>query len=111
MPERATVYTYPWDLTDQGIDTALDLITHGAGLNSISLAQSYHVSTYFSPHNPRRPIYWGEEGAIYFQPSEAFYSESPIKPLISEVVTSSAYMRELVGRIHDKLREWFPTPG
>ena len=74
---RATIYTYPWDLTDEGIDSALDTIAHTAGLNSVSLAQSYHVSTYFLPHNPRRPLYWGEEGALYFQPSAAFLRREP----------------------------------
>ena len=97
---RATIYTYPWDLTDEGIDSALDTIAHTAGLNSVSLAQSYHVSTYFLPHNPRRPLYWGEEGALYFQPSATFYDESPISPLISNVVDGPDYMR----RIADKIR-------
>ena len=98
---RATIYTYPWDLTDEGIDSALDTIAHTAGLNSVSLAQSYHVSTYFLPHNPRRPLYWGEEGAIYFEPSAAFCEESPISPLISNVVDGPDYMR----RIADKIRK------
>jgi hypothetical protein len=61
MPKRATIYTYPWDLSDEGVDNALNTIADTAGLNSVSLAQSYHVSTYFLPHNPRRPLYWGEE--------------------------------------------------
>ena len=98
---RATIYTYPWDLTDEGIDSALDTIAHTAGLNSVSLAQSYHVSTYFLPHNPRRPLYWGEEGALYFHPSAAFYEESHIAPLISNVVDEPDYMR----RIADKVKE------
>ncbi len=97
---RATIYTYPWDLTDEGIDSALETIAHTAGLNSVSLAQSYHVSTYFLPHNPRRPLYWGEEGALYFQPSATFYDESPIAPLISNIVDGPDYMR----RIADKIR-------
>ena len=96
---RATIYTYPWDLTDEGIDSALDTIAHTAGLNSVSLAQSYHVSTYFLPHNPRRPLYWGEEGALYFQPSAAFYDESPIAPLISNVVDGPDYMRRIADNI------------
>ena len=98
---RATIYTYPWDLTDEGLDSALDTIAHTAGLNSVSLAQSYHVSTYFLPHNPQRPLYWGEEGALYFQPSATFYDESPIAPLISNVVDGPDYMR----RIADKIKE------
>ena len=96
---RATIYTYPWDLSDEGIDSALDTIAHTAGLNSVSLAQSYHVSTYFLPHNPRRPLYWGEEGALYFEPSSAFYDESPIAPLISSVVDGPDYMRRIADAI------------
>lgn len=99
MSKRATIYTYPWDLSDQGVDQALDTIADTAGLNSVSLAQSYHVSTYFLPHNPHRPLYWGEEGALYFQPSDTFYSESPIEPLISDVVAGPGYMREIVDQI------------
>ena len=54
---RATIYTYPWDLTDEGIDSALDTIAHTAGLNSVSLAQSYHISTYFSAaQSPTAPL-------------------------------------------------------
>jgi len=47
MPKRATIYTYPWDLSDEGVDNALNTIADTAGLNSVSLGQSYHVSTYF----------------------------------------------------------------
>ena len=100
MAKRATIYTYPWDLSDEGIDRALETIADTAGLNSVSLAQSYHVSTYLLPRNPRRPLYWGEEGALYFQPSDTFYRESPIEPLISNVVTSPGYMSEIVDKIN-----------
>jgi hypothetical protein len=77
----------------------LETIADTAGLNSVSLAQSYHVSTYLLPRNPRRPLYWGEEGALYFQPSDTFYRESPIEPLISNVVTSPGYMSKIVDKI------------
>lgn len=102
MPKRATIYSYPWDLSDEGVDQALDAIADTAGLNSVSLAQSYHVSTYFLPHNPRRPLYWGEEGALYFLPSDTFYQESPLAPLISQVVTGPDYMREIVDKVKDR---------
>lgn len=99
MPKRATIYTYPWDLSDEGVERALDIIAGTAGLTSISLAQSYHVSTYLLPRNPRRPLYWGEEGALYFRPSAAFYRESPLEPLVSDVVSGPEYMHHLVDRI------------
>ena len=30
---RATIYTYPWDLTDEGIDSAIETIAHTTGLD------------------------------------------------------------------------------
>ena len=72
MPERATIYTYPWDLADEGIDQALDRIADTAGLHSVSLAQSYHVPTYFLPRNPLRPPDSGAAAAIYLQPPQSF---------------------------------------
>ena len=32
MPKRATIYTYPWDLSDEGVDNALNAIADNAGL-------------------------------------------------------------------------------
>ena len=53
------LYTYPWDLVDEGLDTALDKIVDLTGCQEIQLTPSYHVSNYFLPHNPRRPVYLG----------------------------------------------------
>ena len=30
MPKRATIYTYPWDLSDEGVDNALNTIADTA---------------------------------------------------------------------------------
>ena len=51
---KASICTYPWDLVDEGVDNALDNIQHIAGLNDVVLALSYHISTYFLPHNPKK---------------------------------------------------------
>ncbi len=32
MPKRAAIYTYPWDLSDEGVDNALNTIADTAGL-------------------------------------------------------------------------------
>ena len=36
MPKRATIYTYPWELSDEGVDNALNTIANTAGLNSVT---------------------------------------------------------------------------
>ena len=62
------LYTYPWDLADEGVDAALDRIVDLTGCSEIQLAPSYHVSNYFLPHNPKSPIRFGENGAVFFRP-------------------------------------------
>lgn len=93
-----SIYTYPWDLRDEGIDRALDRI-HDTGCREVMLAASYHVSTYFLPHNPRRPIYWGEDGALYFQPNWARFKQAGIRPMVSSVVEGNGYMERMADSV------------
>src|SRR4051812_25651282 len=51
---RTVMWTYTWDLADEGIDPALVAIKNVARMESVSLAVAYHISTFFLPHNPKR---------------------------------------------------------
>ncbi len=94
---NAEFYAYPWDLSDEGVDTAGAVLADATGPGGgVLLALSYHVSTYFAPHNPVRKLYYGEEGAVYFATEESLYANTSMRPLISEVVTGSDYMVNLV---------------
>ncbi|MCI0476794.1 MAG: hypothetical protein L0Y55_11145, partial [Anaerolineales bacterium] len=50
-----SIWVYPWDLFDNGLERALDEIA-GAGLDSISVAATYHAARLLLPHNPRRKV-------------------------------------------------------
>jgi len=111
MPREflSSIFTYPWDLTDEGLDTSLGRIADVAGCREVMLTPSYHVSTYFLPHNPRRPIYYGEDGAVYFTPREELYANTPIRPRVSHVVSGAGYMDEIARAIDKrglKLGAW-----
>lgn len=93
--EYNTIYTYTWDLHDEGIDRALDRIAD-AGLTNVSLAVSYHISTYFLPHNPKRKIYYGEDGAVYFRPDLTRYGRTKLRARVSHVVTGPDYLPAIV---------------
>src|SRR3990172_12763016 len=95
-PGFALFYTYPWDLHDEGIDAAFRNIAEVAHVQEISLALSYHYSTYFLPKNPARTIYFGEFGAVYFQPNSALYAKTTMRPRVSELVTGPEYLAEIV---------------
>ena len=42
-----------------------------AGLNSVSLATSYHAGRFLQPRSPKRKVYFPEDGTIYFHPTPA----------------------------------------
>ena len=98
----SVMYTYPWDIADEGIDTALSKITDLTGCTEVLLTPSYHVSNYFSPHNPLRPIHLGDNGAVYFQPEVERYAGIAIKPRVSPDVVDAAYFDRIVDAIRDR---------
>ena len=94
-PFLSTIFTYPWDLTDEGLDVSLSRISDTAGCGEIMLTPSYHVATYFLPHNPKRPFYFGEDGAVYFHPDLKKYDKTTIRPRVSEVVSGARYFDDI----------------
>lgn len=69
---KAGLYTYAWDLEDEGYDTALGRIA-AAGFSNVNLATSYHAGKFLLPHNPKRRLYIAEDGAVFFQPDLSRY--------------------------------------
>lgn len=84
---RAGIYTYPWDLEAEGYDLALGRIA-AAGLNAVNLACAYHAGKFLLPHNPKRRVYFAEDGALYFRPRLERYGR--LRPRVSEFVTPAA---------------------
>lgn len=99
---RTLMWTYPWDLQDEGIVLALDAIAGTSKVEAISLAVAYHISTYFLPHSPRRSVYFGEDGRIFFQPEDGRYQATALRPKVSEVVTGPDFLPGLVGQIRQR---------
>ncbi len=81
----AGLYTYAWDLEDEGYDRALGRIA-GAGFTAVNLATSYHAGKFILPHNPRRKVYFTEDGAIYFQPDLSRFGR--LQPRVSSFVSA-----------------------
>ncbi len=103
----ASVWTYPWDLYDEGVDRALRSIHDEGGLNGISLTANYHSSRCLLPHNPRRKVFFSESGALHFVPRPERYGR--IKPRVSslaketDVWNETARVAEALGM---KLKAW-----
>ena len=96
------LYTYPWDLSNEGVGQALDRIIDLTGCTEIQLTPGYHVSNYFLPHNPRSPIRFGENGAVFYRPELSRYEATALKPYVSPSVTTPDYFERLVEAIDRK---------
>lgn len=105
MPDRpffAMMHTYPWDLTDEGLDTSIGRLADLAGCREVMLTPCYHQSTYFLPHNPKRPVYYGDDGAVYFSPDLKRYQKTSIRPFVSDVVATPDYFERIVEAIEKR---------
>lgn len=83
-----SLYAYPWDLPGQGaVDvTALREELAGLGIDSLTLAASYHAGKFIAPRRGR--VVFPEDGTVYFRPDPARYGR--VKPLQAAVVEQRA---------------------
>lgn len=101
------IFTYPWDLADHGYDAALGEIAH-AGFTNINLAVQYHNGKFLLPRNPKRRVYYAEDGAISYRPDLSRYGE--MKPRLHSLVTEDSSpadeVSKRVGKHGLKLVAW-----
>jgi hypothetical protein len=72
------IYAYPWDLADSGVSETLGRF--GAlGLDTVTVAGSYHAGKFLRPHGSGGKVYFPEDGTVYFKPDPKRYGA--IKPV------------------------------
>lgn len=92
-----SMWTYPWDVQDQGIDGVTADLRSRAGLNTVSLATSYHAGRFLQPRSPDQKAYFPEDGTVYFRPDNALWADKVIKPLIAQnLIESGDMLDELI---------------
>jgi len=84
---QLSMWTYPWDVQDIGYETVENDLRDRAGLDTISLATSYHAGRFLQPRSPRRKSYFPEDGTIYFNPTAGRWSDLHIQPKVADVIT------------------------
>jgi hypothetical protein len=87
------IWTYPWDVHEEGVDTALSRIANEGGMQAVSLAHSYHNVKHLRPHNPGRKLFVADSSAIYFQPDLDRYGT--VKPIVSPLVQEDDVLRRI----------------
>ena len=86
-----SVWAYPWDLHDLGLNETAATLS-GLGVGMISVATSYHAGRFLQPGNPRRRVYFPQDGTVYYRLDPARWTGAGITPLQADIVTSEGDM-------------------
>jgi hypothetical protein len=78
-----SLYCYPWDLADEGLEAVLERL-RPTGINTITLAASYHAGKFLRPHGNSGKVYFPKDGTVYFKARPERYGH--IKPLVNPLV-------------------------
>jgi len=102
MSYRA-IYAYAWDLAERGVaEVGAEL--GGLGLDTVTLAGSYHAGKFLRPRGRTGKVYFPEDGTVYFRPDPARYGA--IKPLASRMVAERDIFAELAGEKSLAVNAW-----
>ena len=82
--KSATLYIYPWDFADEGLDEVINFVRN-LGITRLDLTSSYHAGFFLRPYNPCRKVYMLEDGVVYFHPTQSRYADGPIKPAVASM--------------------------
>lgn len=80
MSTEILMWVYPWDLLDEGIEAALDVMRDRAGVTGINVAAVYHAGKFLHVHNPKRRVVFPKSGTLYFLPSRSWYGRLRLQP-------------------------------
>jgi len=78
-----TIWTYLWDLIEEGHEAVLARLKGETGLDALSIAASYHTCWSLSLRNPQRRFFVAPLSALYVQPNRARYRDCGIDPYVS----------------------------
>jgi hypothetical protein len=83
-----SLWSYPWDLLDIGIDQSLKEISD-MSLTGISLTTSYHAGRFLQPRSPKRKVYFPEDGTLYFPAKKEKYKNLLIQPRVASLIENN----------------------
>jgi hypothetical protein len=86
------IYTYAWDLAEAGVAAALDEF-RALGLDTVTIAGSYHAGKFLRPHGIGGKVYFPDDGTVYFNADRSRYGA--IKPVANELLQQADVLREL----------------
>lgn len=97
------IYTYAWDLAEEGVSKAVGQF-EALGLDTVTIAGSYHAGKFLRPHGKAGKVYFPEDGTVYFKANPARYGA--IKPVANSLLSSQDVLRELTSQSAMKTNVW-----
>src|SRR5580658_1332124 len=97
------IYAYPWDLVETGLSAAIDRF-QALGLDTVTVAGSYHAGKFLRPHGRAGKVYFPEDGTVYFKADAARYGV--IKPLAHPTLAERDVLRDLADQSRLQTNVW-----
>ncbi|MEQ1900218.1 MAG: hypothetical protein ABL866_05750 [Devosia sp.] len=86
------IYTYAWDLAETGIAAAAAEFKT-LGLDTVTMAGSYHAGKFMRPHGKSGKVYFPDDGTVYFRADPSRYGA--IKPVANGLLAEGDVLRDL----------------
>ena len=96
MTLDTSLFTFAYDITDEGADAVIENVADRAGANGVLMAVTYHDGRDVFPHGRSSRIRYLEPGATFFKPNDTAYRDSVIKPRASRLAASGDPLDDLV---------------
>lgn len=97
------IYTYAWDLAETGVKAAADEF-RGLGLDTVTMAGSYHAGKFMRPHGKAGKVLFPEDGTVYFNADPSRYGT--IKPVANSMLGERDMLGELVEKSGMAVNAW-----
>jgi hypothetical protein len=97
------IYTYAWDLAETGVAAASKEF-RGLGLDTVTMAGSYHAGKFLRPHGKQGKVYFPEDGTVYFKADPSRYGA--IKPAANSILAKQDVLRELTSAKDMAVNVW-----
>jgi len=96
MTLDAALFTFAYDIVDEGAGAVVDNVADRAGANGVLMAVTYHDGRDVFPHGRGGHVRYLEPGSTFFQPNLNTYRDSAIKPRTSEIAAMGDPLADLV---------------
>ena len=87
-----SMFSYSWDLAENGVAKSVEEFK-SLGINTVTLASSYHAGKFLRPKSKVKKVYFPEDGTVYFKSDASKYGE--IKPISNSIYGDGQILREL----------------